>query len=79
MLLINIFYIAAYLINFDSFTLNKLWIIFFLISSLFAFFNLLHAKKQSEHKVILSIVVLVGSIGSLGAYGFQFLIFHLMA
>jgi hypothetical protein len=74
MLLINVIYIASYLINFDSFTLNKIWIFFFLISLCLSILFLFGSKKQS----VLSIAALVASISSLGAYGFQYFISNLL-
>ncbi|RID85006.1 hypothetical protein D1970_10585 [Mesobacillus zeae] len=74
MLLINVIYIASYLINFDSFTLNKLWIVFFLISLCLSILFMFRSKKQS----VLSIAAIVASISSLGAYGFQYVISNLM-
>jgi hypothetical protein len=70
MLLINVIYIASYLINFDSFTLNKIWIFFFIISLCLSILFLFRSKKQS----VLPIAALVASISSLGAYGFQYFI-----
>ncbi|SMQ78054.1 hypothetical protein SAMN05444673_3216 [Bacillus sp. OV166] len=78
LLLINVFYIANYLINFESFAFNNLWIVFFIISFGLSILFLFRSKKQSAYNPLLSIAVLVASISSLGAFGFQYLLSNLM-
>ncbi|PIC89345.1 hypothetical protein CSV71_10515 [Sporosarcina sp. P21c] len=79
LLLINIFYIANFLINFESFTLNILWLIFFIVSICVSLIFLFNSKVRSDYRpLILSVMVIVISIGSLGSYGFLYFITHLM-
>lgn len=78
MLLINVIYIASYLIHFDSSTLNTLWIVFFLISLGLSILFLFHSKHQSGQYALLPIAVLVASISSLGAFVFQYFLANLL-
>lgn len=78
LLLINVFYIANYLTNFETFALNILWISFFIISLCLSILYLLRSRKQATYNPLLSIAVLVTSISSLGAYGFKYFISNFM-
>lgn len=63
----NIYYIATYLIEFSLQNLHTAWVAFFVISLLLA----IVLFKRSDQSTL--------SIASLGAYGFQYLLTHLMA
>jgi uncharacterized membrane protein HdeD (DUF308 family) len=79
LLLINVFYIANFLINFDSSTtLNILWIVFFIISFCLSIFYLFRSRKNSGYNPYLLIAVLVASIGSLGTFDYLYFISNLM-
>lgn len=79
LLLINVYYIANFLINFDSSkTLNSLWIVFFIISFCLSLFYLFRSRKNSGYNPYLLIAVLVASISSLGTFGYLYFISNLM-
>lgn len=78
LLLINVIYIANYLINFETFTLNNLWIVFFIISLTLSILYLFQSRKRSGYISYLSIAVIFASISSLGAYGFLYILSNLM-
>lgn len=71
----NIYYIATYLIEFSLQNLHTAWVAFFVISILLA----IVLFKRSDQSRYLPILVITLSIASLGAYGFQYLLTHLMA
>lgn len=78
LLLVNVFYIVNYLINFETLPLNILWIVFFILSVCVSIIFLFRSRKQNGYNPLLPIIVLAVSIGSLGAYGFLYYIAHLM-
>ncbi|KON68787.1 hypothetical protein AKG34_08265 [Peribacillus butanolivorans] len=78
LLLINVIYIANYLINFETFTLNNLWIVFFIISLSLSILYLFQSRKKSGYISYLSIAVIFASFSSLGAYGFLYILSNLM-
>lgn len=71
----NIYYIVTYLIEFSLQNLHTAWIAFFVISILLS----IVLFRRSDHTRYLPILVITLSIASLGAYGFLYLLTHLMA
>ncbi len=79
LLLINIFYVANFLINFDtSTTINSLWIVFFIISFCYSIYYLFRTRKDSNYNTYLLIAVLVASIISLGTFGYLYFLSKFM-
>ncbi|MBP1080797.1 Zn-dependent protease with chaperone function [Bacillus capparidis] len=78
LLLINVFYIVNYLINFEFISLSYFWLVSFIISLVLSTLYLFRSRKQSGYNPYLSVAVLVASISSIGAYGFKYFIANLM-
>lgn len=72
---INLFYIVNFLVNFDQVFVDTYWLFVFILGLGLSIFNLLRSKKDNPY---LSIALLVTSLSSIGFYGFQFFLIHMM-
>ena len=72
---INLFYIVNFLVNFEHTFLEWYWLVFFIIGLGLSIFYLLKANKEKPYILI---ALLVTSLSSIGFYGFQYFLSHLM-
>ncbi|MDQ0216710.1 phosphoglycerol transferase MdoB-like AlkP superfamily enzyme [Oikeobacillus pervagus] len=78
LLLANIFYIGNYLIRFEILSIHSMWIALFIVSICYSVFYLFQSRKHSNFHPYLAIAVLSASVSNLGAFGFLYVILHLM-
>ncbi|MCM3601281.1 hypothetical protein M3175_11110 [Robertmurraya korlensis] len=72
---INLFYIVNFLVNFEHIFLEWYWLAFFIIGLGLSILDLLKPNKENPYILI---ALLVTSLSSIGFYGFQYFLFHLM-
>lgn len=72
---INLFYIVNFLVNFEQVFVGVYWLFFFLMGLGISIFYLSRSKKEYPY---ISIALLVTSLSSIGFYGFQYFLIHMM-
>jgi hypothetical protein len=72
---INLFYIVNFLVNFEQVFVGGYWLFFFILGLGLSIFYLSQSKKDYPY---LSIALLVTSLSSIGFYGFQYFLIHMM-
>ncbi|MDR7073455.1 Zn-dependent protease with chaperone function [Fictibacillus barbaricus] len=78
LLLMNLIYIADFLINFGLFPLGRLWLALFIFSFILSIVFLWRSRKEPHYNPYLSIALLVTSFSCIGTYFFQYFLTNLM-
>ena len=78
LLLINVIYIADFLMEFNLFPFGPLWLVIFIFSFILSTTYLLRSRKAAHYNPLLSIALLVTSFSCIGTYFFQYFLANLM-
>ncbi|WNB92384.1 hypothetical protein [Bacillus sp. NEB1478] len=78
LLLINLIYVADFLMNYGLFPFGPLWLVIFIFSFGLSIVYLWRSKKEPHYNPYLSIALLVMSFSCIGTYFFQYFLANLM-